>query len=124
MLKITYVLDPKLEPLPKLKEDDFEELKAARKKREDNEVMCEGHILNTHSDRLYDLYNSMESAVEIWNALEYKYKTEKEGTYKFFILKYLEFVIVDTKSILDQIHELQVIVTKLREVKLNISKSF
>ena len=33
---------------------------------------------NTLSDRLYDLYNSMESPTQIWNALEYKYKIEKE----------------------------------------------
>ncbi|XP_024028034.1 uncharacterized protein LOC112093571 [Morus notabilis] len=75
---IAYVIDPKLEPFSEPKEDDSDELKAVRKKREDDEVMCRGHILNTLSDRLYDLYNSMESPVEIWNALEYKYKTEKE----------------------------------------------
>ena len=112
-LKIAYVLDPKLKPLSEQKEDDSNIMKAARKKREGDKVMCWGHILNTLSDRLYDLYNSMESLVEVWNALEYKYKTKKECMYKFFILKYLEFVMVDTKFILDQIHELQVIVTKL-----------
>ncbi|XP_024019083.1 uncharacterized protein LOC112090921 [Morus notabilis] len=124
VLKIAYVLDPKLEPLPELKEDDFEELKTTRKKRGDDEIMCRGHILNTLSDRLYDLYNSMESPVKIWNALEYKYKTEKEGMDKFLILKFLEYVMVDTKSVLDQIHELQVIITKLRELKVEISESF
>ncbi|EXC16430.1 hypothetical protein L484_004441 [Morus notabilis] len=79
VFSIAYVLDPKLEPFPEPKEDDFEELKTARKKRGDDKIMCRGHILNTLSDRLYDLYNSMESLVKIWNALEYKYKTEKEG---------------------------------------------
>ncbi|XP_024028545.1 uncharacterized protein LOC112093735 [Morus notabilis] len=122
--KIAYVLDPKLEPLSEPKEDDFDELKAARKKREDDEVMCRGHILNTLSVRLYDLYNSMESPMEIWNALEYKYKTENECTDKFLILKYFEFVMVDTKFVLDQIHELQVIVTKLRELRVKIYESF
>ena len=66
----------------------------------------------------------MQSPKEIWNALEYKYKTEKEGTDKFLILKYLEFTMVDTKSVLDQIHELQVLVTKLKELKVEISESF
>ncbi|XP_024029726.1 uncharacterized protein LOC112094034 [Morus notabilis] len=124
VLKNTYVLDLKLEPLPEPKGDDFKELKATRKKREDDEVMCRGHILNTLSDRLYDLYNSMKSPVEIWNSLEYKYKTEKEGTDKFLILKYLKFVIVDINFVLYQIHELQVIVTKLHELKIKISESF
>ena len=61
--------------------------------------------------------------MEIWNALEYKYKTEKEGTDKFLILKFLEFVMVDTKSVLDQIHKLQVIFTKLHELKVEIFES-
>ncbi|XP_024042241.1 uncharacterized protein LOC127899364 [Citrus sinensis] len=124
VLKVAYVLDPKLEPFPEPREDDTEVAKAARKRRENDELMCRGHILNTLSDRLYDLYNSMTSPVDIWNALEYKYKTEKEGTDKFLVSKYFDFIMVDTKSILDQIHELQIIVAKLRELKVEISKSF
>ena len=70
------------------------------------------------SNRLYDLYNFVESLTKIWNALEYKYKTEKKGKDKFLILKYLEFSIVDSKSVLDQIYEIQVIVNKLHELKV------
>lgn len=124
ILRIAYILDPKLEPFPEPKEDDTKVVRAARKQREDDEVMCRGHILNTLSDRLYDLYNSMASPIEIWNAFEYKYKTKKEGTDKFLVLKYFEFAMVDIKSILDQIHELQIIVAKLRELKVEISESF
>ena len=72
-----------MEPLLEPKEDDSDVVKDVRKKREDDEVMCRDHILNTLSDMLYDLYNSMESLVEIFNTLEYKCKTEKEGTDKF-----------------------------------------
>ena len=86
--------------------------------------MCRGHILSTLSDMLYDLYNSMASLVEIWNALKYKYKTEKEGIDKLLISKYFEFFMVDTRSIIDQIHELKILVTKLRELKVEISESF
>ena len=120
VLKIAYVLDPKLEPFPEPKEDDTEVVKAVRKKCEDDKLMCRGHILSTLSDRLYDLYNSMASLVEIWNAHEYKYETENEGIDKCLISKYFEFVMVDTRSILDQIHELQILVTKLRELKVEI----
>ena len=77
---ITYVLDPNLKPFLEPKEDDSDKVKAKRKKRKDDKIMCRGYILNTLSDRLYDLYNSVESPTEIWNTLEYKYKTEKEGT--------------------------------------------
>ena len=42
-----------------------------------DELIGRGHILNTLLDHLYDLYTSMKSPKEIWNALEAKYKTEK-----------------------------------------------
>ena len=87
IMKIAYVLDPALPSISEANDDDTDGIKAARKKREDDEVMCRGHILNTLSDKLYDLYNSMETPKEIWNALEYKYKTEKEGTNKILTLK-------------------------------------
>ncbi|TXG60263.1 hypothetical protein EZV62_014836 [Acer yangbiense] len=80
VLKIAYVRDPNLQPLPEPDKDkDTNTLQAERKKRSEDEVMCWGHILNTLSDSLYDLYNTMKSLKEIWNALEYKYKAEKEG---------------------------------------------
>ncbi|KAK3033854.1 hypothetical protein RJ639_034272 [Escallonia herrerae] len=42
--------------------------------------MCRGHILNALSDRLYNFYESFDSAKEIWKALEYKYKVQEEGS--------------------------------------------
>ena len=60
------------------------------------------------------------SAREIWNALEFKYKAEGEGTKKFLISKYFDFKIVDAKPILPQVHELQVIVNQLRAEKIDL----
>ena len=65
VLKVAYVLDMKLEPFPEPREDDTEIVKAARKRRENDGLMCRGHILNTLSNKLFDLYNSMTSPVEI-----------------------------------------------------------
>ncbi|URD74964.1 hypothetical protein MUK42_33800 [Musa troglodytarum] len=55
-LKIFYVLDPNLQPILDPTDNDTDEVKAERKKRNEDEVMCRGHILNCLSDRLYDLY--------------------------------------------------------------------
>ena len=90
-LKLFYVLDPNLMHFPPASDEDNDEIKAQRKKREEDELICRGHILNTLSDRLYDLYTSMKSSKEIWNALETKYKTEKIGTNKFIIQKYFDY---------------------------------
>ncbi|RVX04643.1 hypothetical protein CK203_023387 [Vitis vinifera] len=77
-LKIFYILDPTLAPLPEPKENDTSQVVAARKKREEDELICRGHILNALSDRLYDLYTNTYSTREIWEALENKYKAEEE----------------------------------------------
>ena len=123
-LKIFYVLDPELTPIPEPTNEDSDEVKAERKKRREDELICRGHILNALSDRLYDLYTDTQSAVEIWNALEFKYKAEEEGTKKFLISKYFDFKMVDDKPILVQVHELQALANKLRAVKIDITETF
>ena len=67
-MKIFYVLEPELAPIPEPTNEDFDELKAERKKRRDDELICRGHILNALSNRLYDLYTKTQSVGEIWNA--------------------------------------------------------
>ena len=118
------MLDPELAAIPEPTEEDTEERRAKRKKRQEDELICRGHILNALSDRLYDLYTSAQSAREVWNALEFKYKAEEEGTKKFLISKYFEFKMCDGKAILVQVHELQVIVNKLYVVKIDLPESF
>lgn len=123
-LKIFYILNPNLKAIPEPTETNSEELKAERKKRQEDELICRGHILNALSDRLYDLYTNTSSGKEIWNALEYKYKVEEEGTKKFLISKYFDFKFINNKPVLPQVHELQVVVNKLRVVKIDLPKPF
>ena len=78
-------------------DEDTDEIKVQRKKQEEDELIC--NILNTLSDCLYDLYTSMKSPKDIWNALEAKYKTEKIGTNKFIIQKYFDYKMLDNISV-------------------------
>ena len=105
-------------------DEDTDEIKVQRKKQEEDELIRKGHILNTLSDCLYDLYTSMKSPKDIWNALEAKYKTEKIGTNKFIIQKYFDYKMLDNISVLDQVYELQILVNKLRDLSINIPESF
>ena len=82
------------------------------------------HILNTLSDRLYDIYMPISSPTEIWKALETNYNTERQGTDKFLIMKYLEFKMLYSIPILNQVHELQVLVNRLRDLKMVPSEIF
>jgi hypothetical protein len=86
--------------------------------------VCRGHILNTLSDRLYDLFTTMTSPKKIWKALETKYKTEKQGTDKFIIQKYFDFKMMDNVSVLDQVHELQIMDHKLNDLSIKIPELF
>ena len=65
-LKIFYILDLALAPLPESKKDDTPKVVAKRKKMEKDELFYRGHILNALSDRLYDLYTNTHSAREIY----------------------------------------------------------
>ena len=90
-LNIINILDPDLPPLPEPIDEDTEKVKATRKQREYDELICREHILNVLSDRLYDLYTKTKSAKEIWTALEFKYKAKEKGTNKFLISMYFDF---------------------------------
>ena len=111
-------------PFSTTSDEDTDEIKAQRKKREEDELICRWHILNTLSNHLYDLYTSMKSLKEIWNALETKYKTKKVGMNKFIIQKYFDYKMLDNILVLDQVHELQILINKLRDLSINIPESF
>jgi len=70
MDKIYYILDPNLSALLEPQEDEFATIKTARVKREEDEVPCRGHILNTLTSQLYDIFFKLKSPKEIWAALE------------------------------------------------------
>lgn len=72
-LKIFSVLDLDLAPIPEPQDDDSEELNVERKKGKDGELLFPGHILNTLSNRLYDLYIDNQSTTKIWKALKIQF---------------------------------------------------
>nr|GEV70857.1 hypothetical protein [Tanacetum cinerariifolium] len=82
-----------------------------------------GYILSTLTDRLYDLYTPMTSAREIWNSLEKKYTAEKEGAHKFITFKFFEFAMEDNVSILDQVHEFLILVSKFKNLNIKIPEN-
>ncbi|KAJ9565841.1 hypothetical protein OSB04_001807 [Centaurea solstitialis] len=109
-LKLYYILDPDLPPIPENpipaagQQPDqraISDLEKQRQLRKEAEALCLGHIKNTLSDRLFDLYSPISDPRELWKALEQKYKTHEEGTNKYLVFKYLEFQMVDDKPIME-----------------------
>ncbi|XP_062104030.1 uncharacterized protein LOC133815177 [Humulus lupulus] len=123
-LKVLYILDKDLKAIEPAKEDDTQEIIKQMKKHEEDELICRGHILNTLSDRLYDLYTNTKTTKDIWEALENTYKAEEECTKKFLITQYMEFKFYDVKPILPKIHELQIIVKKLSTLNIVLLEQF
>ena len=122
-LKISYILNPALTDLSPPNSDEDEQTKKDRSKCEEDELLYRGHILKNLSDRLYDPFTSVKTAKEIWSALEFKYNNEKEGVEKFLTMKYFEFSMVDNVYVMDQVHELQILVSKLKDVKVEVPES-
>ncbi|KAJ9565836.1 hypothetical protein OSB04_001802 [Centaurea solstitialis] len=130
-LKLYYILDPNLPPIPENpipaegQQPDqraISDLEKQRLLRKEAEALCLGHIKNTLTDRLFDLYSPITDPRELWKALEQKYKTHEEG--KYLVFKYLEFQMVDDKPIMEQVHELQVLVNKLNALSIPIVELF
>ncbi|XP_070055529.1 uncharacterized protein [Nicotiana tomentosiformis] len=66
----------------------------------------------------------MKTSRELWNALENKYKIEDAGLKKFVAAKFLNFKMVNGKSVIMQIQELQVIVHDLLAEGMVINEAF
>ena len=124
VLKVAYVLNPDLPKIPPPKDDDSEALKRQRKKREEDEVVCRCHILNTLSDSLYNLFTTVKSPKKIWATLECQHINQKQGSDKFLIKKYFEFKFTNNFPLLDQIHNLQLTISKLKDLSVEISEAF
>ncbi|XP_075076714.1 uncharacterized protein LOC142163339 [Nicotiana tabacum] len=72
-----------------------------------SDFLCKNYILSCLEDGLYNVYSIMKTSRELWNALEKKYKTEDVGLKKFVTAKFLDFKMVDDKSVITQVQELQ-----------------
>lgn len=69
-LNVAYVLTT---PYPEEKEDETLAEQRTRTKWENDDYICKGHILNALGDSLFDVYQYVETAKELWDALETKY---------------------------------------------------
>ncbi|KAK2997885.1 hypothetical protein RJ639_026108, partial [Escallonia herrerae] len=94
---------------------------------EEDDTYCKGYILGGLSDTLYDVYEikyANSTAKELWDDLDSKYKMEDAGNKKFLISKLFDFRMVDSKSVITQIHELQMIMNLIISEGHSLDESF
>ncbi|KZV44641.1 hypothetical protein F511_34122 [Dorcoceras hygrometricum] len=88
------------------------------------DFLCRNYILNSLEDVLYSVYYSIKTAKEFWNSLENKYKTEDSGVKKFIIEKFLDYKMIDAKSVMNHVQEVQIIIHDLLEEGMEIDEPF
>ncbi|GKA03463.1 zinc finger, CCHC-type containing protein [Tanacetum coccineum] len=94
-----------------------------RLKFENDDFICRGHILNAMSDPLFDVYQNYSTAKELWNALEERYFTEDATSKKFIVSKFNSYKMVDSRPIMDQMYELEHILSMFTQNNMNIDES-
>ncbi|XP_049390262.1 uncharacterized protein LOC125854722 [Solanum stenotomum] len=73
---------------------------------------------------LYNVYNNVKTSKELWDALEKKYKTEDVGMKKFIVAKFLDYKMIDSKTVVTQVQEVQVIIHDLLAEGLIVNDVF
>ncbi|KAK4385744.1 hypothetical protein Sango_2698400 [Sesamum angolense] len=86
--------------------------------------LCRNYILNDLSDTLYNVYSSTTTARALWESLEKKYKTEDVGLKKFIVEKFLDFKMVDSKTVMNHVQEFQMILHDLHAKEMKLRESF
>ncbi|KAK3021249.1 hypothetical protein RJ639_047521 [Escallonia herrerae] len=97
------------EGAPDLGENPDRQTVAAVDAWKHSDFLCKNYILNGLDNALYNVYSPMVNAKALWESLERKYKTEDAGSKKFVVGKFLDFKMVDSKTVICQVQEFQLI---------------
>ena len=63
--------------------------------------LCKNYILNG-LNTMYNVYSQVKTTKELWESLAKKYKIEDAGMKKFIVGKFLDYKIVDSKTVTNQ----------------------
>ncbi|XP_038715024.1 uncharacterized protein LOC120008715 [Tripterygium wilfordii] len=88
------------------------------------DYLCKNHVLNRLVNSLYGVYCKISTAKKLWEALHKKYKTEDAGTKKFVVSRFYDFKMIDSKSVVAQVEEFQLLLYKIETEGVNLGKAF
>ncbi|GJZ50607.1 pol polyprotein [Tanacetum coccineum] len=89
-----------------------------------SDFLCHNYVLNGLIDPLYNVYCKTTTAKELWESLEHKYKTEDAGTKKFVVARFLDYKMVDSKNVISQVQDLQVLIHDIHAEGMTLSETF
>ncbi|KAK1413802.1 hypothetical protein QVD17_35585 [Tagetes erecta] len=119
-LKVVYVLTT---PMPEVLEEGNLEQMRKLNKWENADYICRGHILNGMSDSLFDIYQNVESAKELWDSLEEKYMAEDASSKKFLVGNFINYKMVESRPVMEQYHELLRILGQFSQYEMKMDDS-
>ncbi|XP_073119816.1 uncharacterized protein [Henckelia pumila] len=113
------------EDAPKLKEGEGDvESVSALEAWNHSDFLCRNYVLNGLADFLYIVYCEKKTAKELWESVDRKYKTEDAGAKNFLVGRFLDFKMVDSKPVISQVQEIQVILHEIHSEGMTLSESF
>ena len=89
-----------------------------------SDFLCKNYILNGLDNTLYNVYSPIKMARALWESLDRKYKTEDAGMKKFVVGRFLDYRMVDSKTIISQGQDLQVILHEIHAEGMVLSEYF
>ena len=112
------------EDAPALKEDETDrQVVAAVEAWKHADFLCRNYLLNGLDNTLYNVYCAFNTARELWESLDKKYKTEDAGLKKFVVGKFLDYKMLDSKTVISQVQDLQVILHDIHAEGMSLSES-
>ena len=78
----------------------------------ESDYLCKSHILNNLANDMYDYYINYKTTKHVWEDPQKKYNTEEAGAKKYVVSRYLNYKMVDERSVEAQSHDIQKIVMK------------
>ncbi|KAE8699801.1 basic helix-loop-helix family protein [Hibiscus syriacus] len=127
-LQIAYVLKdpyPGLDLSPEATSEEPAQAKVPEKKWMKDDYLCRHCILSSLSDDLYYQFSKKaKTAKELWEELKLVYLYEEFGTKRAQVRNYLEFQIVDGKSIVEQMQELNNIADSIVASGMMVDENF
>ncbi|KAE8693646.1 basic helix-loop-helix family protein [Hibiscus syriacus] len=127
-LQIAYLLKdpyPGLNLSPEATSEELAQAEVSGKKWMNDDYLCRLCILNSLSDDLYYQFSKKaKSAKELWEELKLVYLYEEFGTKRAQVRNYLEFQIVDGKSIVEQMQELNNIADSIVASGIMVDENF
>ncbi|GKC15438.1 zinc finger, CCHC-type containing protein [Tanacetum coccineum] len=85
--------------------------------------LTKGHILNGMSDPLFDIYQNVESAKELWDSFKSKYMAEDTSSKKFLVSNFNNYKMVNSRPVMEQFNELLRILGQYTQHGLKMDES-